>query len=126
MTDSLSDEDQSTLVRLEENMWREETRFDVVFMQKALAADFLEYGCSGRTYTRAQMLAAPRAAIDATIPLPNLTVRLLDENTAQVTYDCAVMYDGAVEDAHRSSIWSRTTHGWEMRFHQGTPFASMR
>ena len=42
MTDSLSDEDQSTLVRLEENMWREETRFDVVFMQKALAADFLE------------------------------------------------------------------------------------
>ena len=42
MTDSLSDEDQSTLVRLEENMWREETRFDVVFMQKALAADFLD------------------------------------------------------------------------------------
>ena len=72
------------------------------------------------------MLAAPRAAIDATIPLPNLTVRMLDENTAQVTYDSAVMYDGAVEYAHRSSIWSRTTHGWAMRFHQGTPFALMR
>ena len=126
MTDSLSSEHQSTLVRLEENMWREETRFDVVFMQKALAADFLEYGRSGRTYSREQMLAAPRAAIDATIPQPNLTVRLLDENTAQVTYDSAVMYDGAVEYPHRSSIWSRTMHGWAMRFHQGTPYALTR
>ena len=124
MTNSLSEKDHSTLVCLEENMWREETRFDVVFMQKALAADFLEYGRSGRTYTREQMLAAPRAAIDATIPLPNLTVRLLGANTAQVTYDSAVMNDGAVEHAHRSSIWSRTAHGWEMRFHHGTPFAA--
>ena len=42
--------------------------------------------------------------------------------TAQITYDSEVTYDGIVERAHRSSIWSRTAHGWIMRFHQGTPF----
>ena len=124
MTNSLSEKDHSTLVRLEENMWREVTRFDPAFMQKALAVDFFEYGRSGKTYTREQILAAPRDAIHAVIPLPNLTARLIDENTAQVTYDSAATYDGVVEYAHRSSIWSRTTRGWEMRFHQGTPFAA--
>ena len=124
MTNSLSEKDHSTLVRLEENMWREVTRFDPAFMQKALAVDFFEYGRSGKTYTREQILAAPRDAIHAVIPLPNLTARLIDENTAQVTYDSAATYDGVVEYAHRSSIWSRTSHGWEMRFHQGTPFAA--
>ena len=124
MTNSLSEKDHSTLVCLEENMWREVTRFDPAFMQKALAVDFFEYGRSGKTYTREQILAAPRDAIHAVIPLPNLTARLIDENTAQVTYDSAATYDGVVEYAHRSSIWSRTAHGWEMRFHQGTPFAA--
>ena len=124
MTNSLSERDHSTLVCLEENMWREATRFDPAFMQKALAVDFFEYGRSGKTYTRAQILAAPRQAIDAVIPLPNLTARLLDANTAQLTYDSAATFDGVVEYAHRSSIWSRTAHGWEMRFHQGTPFVA--
>lgn len=125
MTNSLSEEDHSELVRMEENMWREETRFDGAFMQIALANDCFEYGRSGRTYTRAQILAAPRAAIDAVIPLPNLTVRLIDENTVQVTYDSAATYNGVVEYAHRSSIWSRSAEGWEMRFHQGTPFVPL-
>ena len=124
MTHALSEKDHSTLVCLEENMWREVTRFDPAFMQKALAVDFFEYGRSGKTHTREQILAAPRAAIHAVIPLPNLTARLIDENTAQVTDDSAATYDGVVEYAHRSSIWSRTARAWEMRFHQGTPFAA--
>ena len=32
--------DLATLTQLEENMWREETRFDMPFMERALAPDF--------------------------------------------------------------------------------------
>ena len=120
----LSADDRAALTQLEENMWREETRFDMKFMRKALASDFFEYGRSGRTYTRAQSLAVPRQPIDAVLPLPNLAIRLLDDNTAQVTYDSAVTYDGVVEHGRRSSIWSRTRDGWVMRFHQGTAYVS--
>jgi len=47
---------------------------------------------------------------------------VLDENTVQLTYDSEAVYDGVVEHAHRSSLWSRGPSGWVMRFHQGTPF----
>jgi hypothetical protein len=117
----ISRKDRETLERLEEELWREETRFDKQRMEEILAADFFEFGRSGRVYQRQDTLAAPRQAIAAILPLPEFQVRLLDEKIAQVTYNSAVTYDGVVEYARRSSIWSRTSRGWVLRFHQGTP-----
>ena len=118
----LSEDDRVTLTQLEEGMWREETRFDMQFMERALAPDFFEYGRSGRTYMRQQSMAVPRQPTDAVLPLPHLKIRLIDKDTAQLTYDSAVTYDGVVEHARRSSIWSRVSDGWVTRFHQGTPY----
>jgi hypothetical protein len=47
----LSEADRQKLIRLEEDMWREETRHDTQFMQQHLASDFFEFGRSGRIYT---------------------------------------------------------------------------
>ena len=118
----ITEQDRSELTRLEENMWREATRFDMAFMEEHLAPDFFEFGRSGRTYTRAQSLAVPRQPTNAELPLPNLSFRMLDHDTVQLTYFSAVEYEGTVEHGRRSSIWSRTANGWIMRFHQGTPY----
>lgn len=118
----ISSEDRETLKRLEEELWREETRFDRQRMNELIAHDFLEFGRSGRVYHRQDTLAVARHKIDAVLPLPECHVRLLDENIAQVIYNSAVTYNGMVEYARRSSIWSRTESGWVLRFHQGTPF----
>jgi hypothetical protein len=123
MASELSEEDCSALTRLEEAMWREETRFDKAFMERALAPDFFEFGRSGRTYTRQQILDFPREPIDAQLPLEDFRVRLLDANTAQVTYNSKVRNQGVVEFGRRSSIWSRSGDTWVLRFHQGTPYA---
>src|SRR5512147_3220210 len=122
MASELSEEDFKALVRLEEAMWREETRFDEAFMERALAADFFEFGRSGRTYTRGQIIAFPREPIDAQLPLEGLRARLLDANTAQPTYNSKVQYQGVTEFGRRSSIWSRSGDTWVLRFHQGTPY----
>jgi hypothetical protein len=122
MNTILAEEDRQALTRLEEAMWREETRFDLSFMEAALAPDFFEFGRSGRTYTRGQTLAASRHFIDSKLPLPEFKIRLLDSDTAHVTYNSEVTYDGVVEHARRSSIWSRNERGWVLRFHQGTPY----
>ena len=58
--------------------------------------------------------------IDATLPLMDFRARLLASDLAQVTYVSAVTYDGVQELANRSSIWSRTQHGWQLKFHQRT------
>lgn len=118
----LSNEDRATLERLEEELWREETRFDRARMSEIIAPDFLEFGRSGRIYRRDDSLNVPRQAIEAVLPLPDFEARLLDRGIAQVTYNSAVTYGGVVQHARRSSIWWRTSGGWLLRFHQGTPY----
>jgi hypothetical protein len=118
----LSKQDFELLERLEEELWREETRFDEKRMREIIAPDFIEFGRSGRIYMREDSLAVPRQPIDAVLPLPDFGARLLHPDVAQVTYNSAVTYDGAVQYARRSSIWSRTPSGWVLRFHQGTPY----
>lgn len=117
----LSRRDRDLLERLEEELWREETRFDNRRMSEVIASDFLEFGRSGRVYKREDSLAVPRGPIDAVFPLPDFRARLLHQDVAQVTYNSAGTYDGVVQHARRSSIWSRTPNGWVLRFHQGTP-----
>jgi hypothetical protein len=118
----ISEEDRAELTRLEEAMWRAETRFDPGFQQARFAPDFFEIGRSGRVYSREQIVSVPPQEIRAVLPLANLAIRLIDRDTAQLTYDSQVSYGAATEHGRRSSFWSRTSSGWVMRFHQGTPF----
>jgi len=118
----LSEQDRIALERLEEELWREETRFDLKRMNEIIAPDFFEFGRSGRAYGRDQTLSIPSGPIEARFPLDGFAARLLDEKVAQVTYNSVVTYDGIVQYARRSSIWSRGPSGWVLRFHQGTPF----
>ena len=117
----LGPDELETLRALEEELWREVTRFDPRRMNALLAADFFEFGRSGRRYRREDTLAVAPQAIEAVLPLPNFRARLLSPGVAQVTYDSSVTQDGVVLHARRSSLWSRTASGWELRFHQGTP-----
>ena len=119
---NLSKEDREVLQRLEEELWREETRFNQHRMNEVIAKDFFEFGRSGRYYPREDTLSHKPQPIAAVLPLPNLQIRLLTPDVAQVTYNSAVTYNGVVEHARRSSIWTRASSGWQLRFHQGTPF----
>ena len=122
MGTELTTEDRQLLQRLEEELWREETRFDVSRMEEVIAEDFLEFGRSGRIYQSADTLAVPSTPIKAVIPLPDFDARLLSEGIAQVTYNSVVTYGENIEEARRSSIWTWSFGGWKLRFHQGTPF----
>ena len=113
-------DDKAELTRLEEAMWRTETRFDLVFQEARFAPDFVEFGRSGRVYNRAQIIRTDKHPIEAS--LRNLRFAELDQNTVLVTYNSVAVFDGVHEHARRSSIWSRSPAGWVMRFHQGTPY----
>ena len=109
------------LRQLEESLWRAQTRFDRGYMDKILAPDFFEFGRSGRVYLREDILAVPVQEIAAVLlPLPKFEVRLIDTNVALVTYVSEVCYGNIKELANRSSLWTRYSTGWRIRFHQGT------
>lgn len=109
------------LRELEESLWRPETRFDQAKMRQIFAPDFLEFGRSGRIYRLDDALSIEPQEIPAKLPLPNLEIRLLHPAAALVTYDSDVAYSAGRECARRSSLWTRTGDGWQLRFHQGTP-----
>ena len=111
--------DHEQLKRLEESLWRSETRFDRDHMERILAPGFIEFGRSGRVYSRTEILALPPRAVDAT--LRDLTVRPLADGVALLTYLSEVHSDGDGELANRSSIWTRSDGQWTLLFHQGTP-----
>ena len=116
----LSSEESKHLELLEEGLWRAEVRFNHERMDEILASDFFEIGRSGRFNRREDMFEGSSHPIDARLPLTDVSIRMLDANIAQVTYQSTVTYDGVEELAYRSSIWSRTGQRWQLRFHQGT------
>ena len=124
----LSSRECAQLERLEEELWRAETRFDPKRMEELFAPDLVEFGRSGRVYSRDELLAIAVQEIPASLPLASFQVRLLRPDVALVTYDSDVAYASGRERAHRSSLWTRaeTAAGWQLRFHQGTPIADSR
>ncbi len=109
--------------KLEESLWQAETRFDNALMDQVFARDFFEFGRSGRTYDRQEMLFEPAdfREIAAAIPLPEFRARHITDDVVQTTYISEVVYDGKIQRGNRSSIWSWIDGAWRLRFHQGTP-----
>lgn len=117
---AINEKDIEEIQKLEESLWRTETRFDLNYMERILAPDFFEFGRSGRIYQRNDTLHGARPqVINAKIPLKNFKITTISDNTCLVTYISEVMYEG-LEVGNRSSIWSKTEKGWQIRFHQGT------
>ena len=70
----LTETEKEDLIKLEEALWKSETRFNLSFQEKVLASDFFEFGRSGRRYTREQMVRTESQPIRAKFPLKNLKI----------------------------------------------------
>jgi hypothetical protein len=109
---------------LETELHSDKTRHDRRCLETLLHADFIEFGRSGRRYTRADMLKEfGLGNVLPPIRSSNFELVVLCEGAALLTYVSAQVDAGgnSYRQSLRSSIWVRTKVGWQMRFHQGTP-----
>jgi hypothetical protein len=113
--------DHQQLVALEQSLWRAEARFDRDHMDELLAPEFAEVGASGRVHSRADILATPAGPIEARPG--EIAVSRIGEDVALLTYLTELGEGSDLEQANRSSLWTRVDGRWRLRFHQGTPFA---
>jgi len=82
---------------------------------RLLADDFVEFGSSGRIYTRDEALFQLAAAPSPGQPAATLTdfsIRELAPHVVLATYRSG--------QSLRSSLWRREAGGWRVVFHQGT------
>jgi hypothetical protein len=91
-----------------------------------LAEDFVEFGSTGRVWTRDEILDLLAGEIPAPIYLMDFECVLLAEDVALVTYRAVRTDAGAATQISslRSSIWIKEPGGWRLRFHQGTRISS--
>lgn len=96
-------------------------------MERLLHPDFVEFGRSGKRYSRADILDEFGPASELpTIRSRNYELAVLAEDIALLTYASAHEDEDGKECRHtlRCSVWVCTEIGWQMRFHQGTPTAA--
>lgn len=108
------------LLKLEKTLLDPEVRSNPEEIKKYLAADFFEFGSSGRIWTLVNQLreeglekSEPRKLL-----LYDFEVHLLAEEVALVTYK--VNDETRNQHTLRSSIWKYVDQKWQMFFHQGT------
>ncbi|WP_348263828.1 DUF4440 domain-containing protein [Telmatobacter sp. DSM 110680] len=109
------------LRRLELRLMDPAVRHDRANVASLLADDFVEFGASGRVWTRdsiLELLATER--FDAPV-IEDFRCRMLGEHVALVTYRAVRMKpEGERAATLRSSLWMRKSGNWQMYFHQGT------
>jgi hypothetical protein len=113
------------LKALEVELHRDTTRANRSRMDELLHPDFIEFGRSGAVWTRQATLdefgagggEAPRIHAD------RFELHPLGDTLSLLTYRSAHVSADGSRHRHtlRSSLWQRSAHGWQMRFHQGTP-----
>ncbi|TFE02336.1 DUF4440 domain-containing protein [Jeotgalibacillus salarius] len=84
--------------------------------------EFLEFGKSGGTFRKADLMTEGGAGtID--VEVLGFDIRPLSEDTVQAIYQSRNKVTGAV--ANRCSIWKKEKVGRQMIFHQGTAAAKI-
>jgi hypothetical protein len=114
------DEDVQLVIDLELRLLQPLVRASPVDVDKLLHPDFIEFGASGRTWDRAQVITSltgeQLSGGQAPITASDITGVRLADDVVHVTY----VSQRDQRYARRSSIWRRTDAGWRIYFHQGT------
>jgi hypothetical protein len=92
-------------------------------LRQLLSDDFLEFGSSGRVWTRKSIIDMLAMETNFFPPvIEEFECTFLSEKVALVTYRTARTdaKTGEQLSSLRSSVWTRQDGEWRMRFHQGT------
>ncbi len=109
------------LERLELLLMDSEVRRDRQRVGALLTSDFMEFGSSGRAWTREATLGLLANETYTPPQAEDFAFRLLSPDVVLVTYR-TLRTDEVGEQmvTLRSSIWTRESGSWKVCFHQGT------
>ena len=111
----------SRLLALELQLLTPQTRTDPAALLTLLTPDFREFGSSGLTYTRADIITRLQTETDFTPPeITNFEARELTPTLALVTYQTTRPDTPGQPTSNRSSLWTLRDGRWQLLFHQGT------
>jgi hypothetical protein len=90
-------------------------------LSRLLADDCVEFGSSGRSYNKHQILESLKQAETSRVTFSEFQTRYVGPNVALVTYLALRQTPAGPACSWRSSLWKHAHGGWQLVFHQGTP-----
>ncbi len=82
--------------------------------------DFMEFGSSGKVYSKKQTIKALQKTVTPKISIKNFRFKQINKQCVLVTYK-SVVFDGRQKKySLRSSLWKKENRKWKIVFHQGT------
>jgi hypothetical protein len=113
----LPDSGTAYFFELETSLHKKQVRNSAESTSALLADAFIEFGSSGRVWSKASVIESMRREeLDQQITVEDFAARELAPDVVLVTY---ISKKGAGSTL-RSSIWKRLDGKWQMIFHQGT------
>jgi hypothetical protein len=118
----MSSERDDMLFQLEQQLARVGRKLSAEEAASLIADDFVEFGASGKIWSKAEIIAAMSQWEPIERALENFRVCELSPCVCLVTYKVV----GPTKDKQspplslRSSIWRYTGESWQIVFHQGT------
>lgn len=116
---------ETTVMKLERELLDPTARSDRHRLDALLADDFFEVGATGRSFGKADVLSRLPHESGITFTATDMQAYLLSPDVALVTYLAIRTHAGEAIHSKRSSVWVHSSHGWQMRYHQGTNSAPL-
>jgi hypothetical protein len=92
-------------------------------LDQLLADDFIEFGASGKRYTKQDLLTSLPASRVVSYRSSGFEAKELAPGVVLLTYQTSSQDPASGRATHslRSSIWQQHGGTWKLVFHQGTP-----
>jgi hypothetical protein len=118
----MSSERDKMLFELEQRLAQVGRRLSAKEASSLIAEDFVEFGSSGKVWSKAEIISAMSQRMPIERMVENFSVRELSESVCLITYKSvkAMKDRQASPFSLRSSIWRYTGERWQIIFHQGT------
>ena len=111
---------ESMLFELEQRLARVGRKLSFEEISALIAADFIEFGASGRVWTKEEIVAALSQWEPQERVVEDFVVRELSASVCLVTYRVLAVDRKPLPFSLRSSIWRHAGDQWQLIFHQGT------
>jgi ribonuclease HI len=113
---------ETLLYNQEKLLLEQSVRKSPLQIESMLADSFIEIGCSGKVYNKAQIIKALQEEASAVIyKIENFRIIPLTEDIVLAAYTALRNAEREqTEGSLRSSIWQFNEGVWKMVFHQGT------
>ncbi len=113
----------NTIKDLELSLLKPEVRSSREALDNLLTDDFIEFGSSGKKYTKADILERlPKTIEKVEYNVTDFNVINPSDDIAIATYKTEKIIDCKDKVvSKRCSHWRKTDNGWQMFFHEATP-----